>query len=107
MLTRGARSGNGEFGGLVERGVDEAFEIGGPGLEAALGRVLTGAEQLIRDIQRGDDGDPHDVVGRQFSAGQIHALIDERRDVRDVLRIQRAADRVALALNIDVDHAGL
>ena len=107
MLTRDARSGNGEFGGRFQRGVHEPFDFRGAGLEPAVGGLLHRAEQLVGDIQGGNHRDADDVGGRQFTAGLIHASIDERRDVRDVLRVQRAADGVALALNIDMDHAGL
>jgi hypothetical protein len=107
MLTRDARSGNGEFGGRLERGVHESFNFRRAGLDAAVGRLLHRAEQFVGDIYRGNHRDANDVTGRKLTPSQIHAPVNERRKVRDVLRVQRTADSVALALDIDVDHAGL
>jgi hypothetical protein len=47
------------------------------------------------------------VGRRDFARRQIHARVDEGRDIRDVLRVERAPNRVALALDVDVDDARL
>ena len=69
-------------------------------------RVGAGTVQFVGDVQRRDDGDAQRVGTGEFARRAPHFFVEETGELRDVLRIQVAADRVALAVNLDVYDLG-
>ncbi len=68
--------------------------------------VVARAEELVGDVERGEHGDLQAVSLRTLPHRQPHLLVHVRRELRHVGVLQRAADRIALAVNLDVDDAG-
>ena len=62
---------------------------------------VAAAEQLVGDVERGEHRQAQRVAGRRRVGGGAHLLVDVARQPRDVLRIERAADRVALPVDLD------
>ena len=61
------------------------------------------AEVLVGDVERGEHGDLQRVARGTFLQRQPHLLVHVGGELRDVGRIERAADRVPLAVDVDGD----
>src|SRR5690606_7638013 len=107
----GIREGGAEapplLDGAVQYAVEQPLDLAGPRREraGALAADLAVAEHFVRQVQRREDGDPQRVVGLVGLGGQTHLLVDVRRQLRDVGRVQRAPDRIALSVDDDRDDA--
>src|SRR5262249_11884322 len=66
-----------------------------------------GPEIFVGHIESGENRDLQCVPGRALLGGEAHLLVDEGRQLRHVLPVEGAADRVALSVDLDVDDAGL
>src|SRR5204863_7995758 len=70
-------------------------------------RALDLAEQLVGDVERREDGQPHRVAAGGRLAGCADFAVDEAGQPAHVLGIERAADRVALPEDFDRDALGV
>src|SRR5262249_8069535 len=87
--------------------IDELLELLGALEEAVVARVprLAAAEQLVGDVQGGEHGEAQRIACRRGVGRRAHLVVDVHREAGDILRIQRAADRIALSLNLDGNDA--
>jgi hypothetical protein len=90
---------------FLEHGVDQPFELLRPRPNAAVGAldVESQAVQFIADIEGRDDGDAQRVGAGQFASGRRHLLVEEMRQITDILRVEVASHRIPLPVNLDVD----
>jgi hypothetical protein len=95
------------FSDLREDVVDELLQPHGTLVELAVGFRLraAGAEVLVGDIERDQDREPEGVAGRRALGGDVHLALDVGRQVGDIPLVERAADWVSLARDLDGDHA--
>src|ERR1051326_5587244 len=66
--------------------------------------VVAAAEQLVCDVQRGEDGETQRVGRRGRIRRCTHFLVHVGGQLRDVLRIQRGADRIPLTVDLAGDR---
>ena len=95
--------------GQTEREIDHPFQLDRPVLEAGLAILVRVArtEKLVGDVERREDGNLQRVARWALFGGEPHLLVHERRELRHVLRVEGAPDRIALPVDFDVDDAGL
>jgi hypothetical protein len=93
--------------GDAKRKIQHAFEFSGPVREAVVARshVVARLEELVGDIERGEHGNFEAVALRALPHGQPHLFIHVRSEFGHVALLERAADGVSLAVNLDVDDA--
>ena len=72
---------------------------------AAIRGVRAGAEELVDDVERGDDGDAQRVRAGELLRGQPHLLVEVVGELADVLRLEVAPHGVTLAVDVDVNDA--
>jgi len=89
--------------------VEHPLELAGALGQFAVARVchVAAAKQLIGDVERGQDRHPQGIVGGRRVASGAELLVDVGGKPRDVLRVQGAADRVPLPVDLDGDETGL
>ena len=95
------------FSYLRENLIDDPLEPDGPlvNLAVGVGLVGTGAEALVREVQRNQHREPEHIARRRGVGGGAHLPVDIGRQLRDVALLEVAADRIPLAGNFDGDDA--
>src|ERR1043166_2778474 len=84
--------------------VKKPLELGGALGHAGAGlRSFEMPEELVGDVQRREHGEPHRIPARRRVAGGADFSVHVRGQAPDVLLVERAPDRVALAENLDGD----
>src|SRR6266702_1904585 len=76
-------------------------------LALVAGQLLTGAEQLVGDVEGGQGQGLDGVLPPHLPLHALRALLDISGEVTDVLGVRLAADRVLLSEDLDLDAVGL
>ena len=111
-LGRAPGTGAGPAGEPAELGgeqslVDEALDPQRAVVQlAARHRLLVAlTEQFVGDVERDDDGEPHDVGSGSTGRRGGHLLLDVGGERGHVLLVESAADWILLSRDVDGDHA--
>lgn len=93
--------------GFGEDGIEQALDLGGSRQHASFQPSGFGPdpEELVGQIQGGDDRNSQRIRGGDFASGGAHPIVQVAGQLGDVLRVQLAADGVALTVDVEMDDA--
>lgn len=93
---------------VVEYGVDEPLDLGRPREHPPLETRGVGPspKRFVGDVECRDHSHAQWIGARKFLRRKTHLVVEVGRQLGDVLRVEITSNRVALAVDIDVDNPG-